>query len=172
MWAWPMPRIRGLVPRLPIISQRYKVATHLGVDVMYRWETGDPTTPPRAALLRSGAPLFCVPDGTPVLAAADGEVLYAKPWKNGMRTRVRTAAGLDFCDFHMEKLFVAKGQLVKQGEPLGICGGDPTDLPAKTVHDHHEHRRKSRPGEFVDGFGCIPYDPELDLATAIVLEAP
>lgn len=168
--VWPLPRLDD--GRLPVITQAFRSPRHLGVDVMYPWREGDPTTPPRTAQRRrDGHPVYCVPVGVPVLAVADGHVLYARRAANGWRTRVRTLADVDVLDLHMVELYVAAGDRVRQGQRLGLCGGDPTDAPHHLVHDHHEHRRPARAGEPHDGYGCVAIDPEVALATAVVVVA-
>lgn len=164
---YPLPRVGE---RLPVVSHEFEPVKHLGVDVMYRWAPGDPITGPRVARNRAGLGAFYVPLGVRVLAVADGHVLYARKATNGWRTRVETDAGLHVLDLHMVELYVKDGDRVHQGQPLGLCGGDPTDLIC-LVHDHHEHRRPARAGESQrDGWGMVAYDPEPELARALVVE--
>lgn len=164
--VYPLPRVGD---RLPVVSHEFEARVHLGVDLMYRWAPGDPITGPRVARSRSGICLFYVPLGARVLAVADGRVIYAKQADNGWRTRIETDAGLHVLDLHMTELYVHAGDRVHQGQPLGMCGGDPTDKPIMLVHDHHEHRRRATPAEKADGYGYVPYDPELELAKAVVV---
>lgn len=169
----PLPRLTlGGVPRLPVFSQEFRSPSHLGLDVMYRWREGDPTSGDRVAInhARPPRPVFCVPVGTRALAIAAGKVIFAYQHRNGWRTRIRTDSGLDFLDLHMIALLVSTGERVSQGQPIGIVGGDPTDKPLCLVHLHHEHRRPALHGETPDGYGTVPYDPEPELRHAVVIE--
>lgn len=169
------------------MTHEFEPGTHLGNDLMYRWVMGDPAKPPECYIAAHGPntprlPTYVVPLSRwkiPVLALADGEVVYARKAANGWRTRIRSAelgASLgqtyaDYLDLHMTKLFVADGQKVRAGDPLGLCGGDPTDRPLCTVHDHHEHRRQARKGESHDGYGTVAVDPQtlLERCTMVTL---
>lgn len=164
---WPMPRL-GV--RLPVVSHEYEGKRHEGVDIMYRWIAGDPPLPPRTALGRNGKPVFHVPEHVPILAIGDGAVVYAKRADNGWRTRIALFSGMHVLDLHMTCIFVRAGERVKQGQPLGICGGDPTDRPHHLVHDHHEHRVLAPEGVKGDGWGRITVDPGIALATAPIID--
>lgn len=164
--VYPLPRIGD---RLPVVSHEFEAGKHLGCDLMYRWRPGDPITGPRVARNRSGICLFYVPLGARCLSVADGKVIYAKLAANGWRTRIELDSGVHVLDLHMTELYVAAGDRVHQGQPIGMCGGDPTDKPIMLVHDHHEHRRRGTSGEKADGWGMVPYDPELELAKAVVV---
>ncbi len=166
-FVWPLPMLPG---RRPVISHEFEPGKHLGVDLMYRWHQGDPAGPPRTN--RRGT--YCVPENTPVIAIGDGgEVVYAKQAANGWRTRIRYAYDVwpwfDWLDLHMVELYVKAGQHVTAGQPIGLCGGDPTDKPDHLVHDHGEFRRPAQPGELLrDGYGTLPIDPEKFLSTCSV----
>lgn len=167
---WPMPRLSP--SRLPVITQGFRPPGHLGVDVMFRWTEGDPRVAPFTACNRKGRPIYSVPRlNIPIMAIGDGTVLYAKLAANGWRTRVELDSGLHVLDLHMTRVVVRAGTRVKQGDVLGMCGGDPTDKPDHLIHDHHEHRERVPSGlKQADGYGCVPIDPEPALAKAIVLE--
>jgi len=182
----PLPRLPD--GREPLMTHEFEPHTHLGNDWMYRWREGDATKPPECYIAAHGpenarVPTYSVPLSRwqiPVLAMADGKVVYAKLARNGWRTRIRSEQlgvwyGQDWCDyldFHMSKLFVADGDTVKAGQPIGICGGDPTDKPTCTVHDHHEHRRQAHHDEDHDGYGTVAIDPYPVLSKAVFVDIP
>ena len=75
------------------------------------------------------------PVGTTLLAAADGVVEYAGLSATkfyGLRVRIKHTIGNKtirtwYC--HLSKVIVAPGRAVKQGDIIGLSGGDPKDQP-------------------------------------------
>lgn len=166
---WPLPR---LSTKKPVVSQEFRAGSHEGVDVMYWWVPGDDEGPPHSALSRDHKPVFTLPVRVPVLAVAVATVVYAKRAPNGFRVRLSHPSGLHTLYLHMTCLFVRIGEAIKAGQPLGIAGGDETDLPNKTVHLHHEHRVLVPPGVHGDGWGRMTADPMLVLRAAEYVDVP
>jgi len=81
-----------------------------------------------------GLDISC-PVGTTLLAAADGVVEYAGLSATkfyGLRVRIKHTIGDKtirtwYC--HLSRVTVAQGRLVKQGDIIGLSGGDPQDQP-------------------------------------------
>jgi len=67
---------------------------------------------------------IAVPKGTPVIATADGEVVYAAYSKNGYGRLVRIAhgGGIETWYAHLKSLDVRQGARVKQGQQIGRVG--------------------------------------------------
>jgi murein DD-endopeptidase MepM/ murein hydrolase activator NlpD len=66
---------------------------------------------------------FSVPAGTPVLAAADGEVvLVAEHFFGGRSVFLDHGDGLITMYFHLSRIDVAEGRQLKRGECLGAVG--------------------------------------------------
>ncbi len=194
-FVWPLPMLPG---RRPVISHEFEPGKHLGVDLMYRWHQGDPAGPPRTNkrgtyCVPENTPVIAIGDGGEVVYAKQA----ANGWRTRIRYRplkplavsnVDAARGVvtvspvvgplqawfswewvDWLDLHMVELYIKAGQLVTAGQPIGICGGDPTDKPDHLVHDHGEFRRPAQPGELLrDGYGTLPIDPEKFLSTCSV----
>lgn len=68
---------------------------------------------------------FGVPEGTPVLAVADGKVMYVDndPAGFGLYVRIfHPAHGFHAFFGHLSKQLVTPGQMVKQGQPVALSG--------------------------------------------------
>jgi murein DD-endopeptidase MepM/ murein hydrolase activator NlpD len=61
--------------------------------------------------------------GTPIFAAADGEVIYAMQKKAlGYAVKIRHGYGVETVYGHMEETTVKPGQTVKRGQQIGLMG--------------------------------------------------
>jgi septal ring factor EnvC (AmiA/AmiB activator) len=61
--------------------------------------------------------------GTPIYAAADGEVIYAKAKRSlGNAVKLRHGYGTETVYGHMQELLVKQGETVKRGQQLGLMG--------------------------------------------------
>jgi murein DD-endopeptidase MepM/ murein hydrolase activator NlpD len=61
--------------------------------------------------------------GTPIFAAADGEVLYAMQKKAlGYAVKIRHGYGVETVYGHMQETMVKPGQAVKRGQQIGLMG--------------------------------------------------
>ncbi len=66
---------------------------------------------------------FSVPEGTPVLATANGKVIQAKQIDNyGVVVRIQHAKNIKTFYAHLSKVVVKKGQLVKQNQIIAYSG--------------------------------------------------
>ena len=76
----------------------------------------------RTKTMQSGL-LIAGGQGAPVLAVADGKVVYADLYQSfGPMVILDHGAGFFSLYTHLEALAVARGQILKQGEPLGSVG--------------------------------------------------
>ena len=66
---------------------------------------------------------YAPPPGTPVAAAADGEVAFAGPVAGALHVTVRHADGLRTTVSFLAEVTVAAGARVRQGQTLGLAGG-------------------------------------------------
>jgi len=87
---------------------------------------------------------IAVPKGTPVIATADGWVVYADYNKNGYGRLVRVAhgAGIETWYAHLNSLDVKTGTRVKQGQQIGRVGKSGR---ATGFHVHYEVRVNGNP---------------------------
>jgi murein DD-endopeptidase MepM/ murein hydrolase activator NlpD len=61
--------------------------------------------------------------GTPILAPADGEVIYATAKRSlGNAVKLRHGYGVDTVYGHMQELLVRPGEKVKRGQQIGLMG--------------------------------------------------
>jgi murein DD-endopeptidase MepM/ murein hydrolase activator NlpD len=85
------------------------------------------------------------PKGTPVVAAADGKVIYTGRQIVGGKA-IHILHGKDIYEniidgyyIHLDEIKVEEGQLVKRGEIIGTVGNTGTGMPlSKTAHLHFE----------------------------------
>lgn len=123
---------------------------HHGVDVMYpRRGRADLVVdyPPRAP----HSPLFFMPEGSVVVAAADGEIWSARRTSRGHAITLTHAGGWETFYQHLSQLFVPQldhgtGKIrVVAGQALGFVGVDPTQGARALAHLHFELRRSTHP---------------------------
>ena len=64
------------------------------------------------------------PEGTPIVAPADGEIVLAEPdmYFNGSMVFIDHGHGLKTAYLHMSRIDVKIGQKVKRGEQIGAIG--------------------------------------------------
>lgn len=73
-------------------------------------------------VFHSGLDMAC-PQGTPILAAWNGKVVKAGTFMGtGNMVAIEHGNGLKTCYFHMSKIDVSAGQIVKQGDKIGEVG--------------------------------------------------
>ena len=143
-WLHPVPPHPD--GRLPAVSDGWKVRPsghlHRAADLMYaRTFPG----PPRLPTLSS---LYEMPDGIRARAVARGRVSASRQYRTGGAVRIWHAGNLVTQYLHLAERFVAAGDVVEQGQPIGVIGYNPVDY--KLNHLHFEL--------LLDG--KIPVDPE------------
>lgn len=158
-WVWPMPRLSPQlaalagVHREPVISDPFGsprdggARKHAGVDVMYKRLA--PSADPKHD---HGSKWFAIPDGTPVLAAADGRVWFAGRTGVGWSVVIDHGPRYKLATYytHMSALLVLPAgpgnrytSTVRAGQPIGFAGASPRD--AESVrHLHFELREGIR----------------------------
>lgn len=120
-WTWPIPDLLTAEGVLRAeISQEFRRTghRHLGVDLMYRRGKG-----------------WLVPEGTPALAARDGQVTRVDRTARGVGVVVRHDDHWQTFYQHLASATVRVGDRVKAGDAMGVVGADPTD-PQRLVHLH------------------------------------
>lgn len=76
------------------------------------------------------------PTGTPIMAAADGEVTYAGTRSGyGLVVEISHGDGVGTVYGHMDEISVTVGDTVQQGDPIGTVGATGN---ASTPHLHYE----------------------------------
>lgn len=154
--------------RRPVITSRFKSRNpsrprHNGVDLFYDY---DAAKDPRVKVGDGGAAgskgkaRWWIPSGTLAVACADGVVVRASWIATGFRVAVEHADGFESIYVHLRDLRVKVGELVKQGDPVGLVGDNPADHDAT-----HLHFEISPAGTY------NPLDPEVWLAGATYLPA-
>ena len=139
---WPVPTVNG---HSPAVSHEFEpgerylpngnlnYAVHLGVDIMFRRQAGDPPSRSR----------FVSFDDVRIMATVPGNVWDAGETKLGHFVEIDhgKVGGVGMLTFyqHMSRLERPwkKGDAVFPGMPLGVMGADPTD-PEGLVHLHFE----------------------------------
>jgi hypothetical protein len=95
-----------------------------------------------------------IPEGTPVYAPADGQVLWAGWLEGGYGVAVMVGAGKTrFILAHLLRPLVGVGQTVRAGEPVGLSGNTGRSTGP---HLHFEVRVG---GQAVDPLSCRPGPP-------------
>jgi septal ring factor EnvC (AmiA/AmiB activator) len=101
--------------------------------------------------------LITAPTGAPVTAVADGKVVFAEAYQSfGPMVILDHGGGYYTLYNHLQGLTVARGQILKQGEPLGSVG-DTMDGPRLGFEIRHLTQ---------------PQDPNLWLKQRYRAEAP
>lgn len=104
---------------------------------------------PRASANHQGLD-YAVPEGTPVNAAADGEVIFAGRRGNyGNRVAIRHADGTETSYSHLSKIDVKPGDRINAGQPFARSGS------TGNVTGPHLHFEVSQGGRYVDPAGVL-----------------
>lgn len=153
-WRWPVETLDagrfpdfadGQARRLPEVSDGMSVrdtGPHDGVDIMYK------RTRRRLPKLPDSSWLYDMPDGIRALATARGKVSVSKDIGTGGWVKVWHRGNLATQYLHLAERFVAPGDVVEAGQPLGVVGFNPSGY--KLRHLHFELLRD----------GKTPIDPE------------
>jgi hypothetical protein len=143
-WLHPVPPHPD--GRLPVVTDGWRVREtghlHRAVDLMYpRAFQGAPRLPTLSSH-------YEMPNGVHARAVARGRVSASRQYRTGGAVRIWHAGNLVTQYLHLAERFVVAGDVVEQGQPLGVIGYNPSDY--KLNHLHFEL--------LVDG--KIPVDPE------------
>ena len=128
-WSWP---VRGeVITQYRNGDDPYASGQHRGIDI--------------AAVV-----------GTPVVAAAGGEVRFAgTAGSSGLTVSVRTADGFDTSYLHLSALAVRAGARVAAGERLGAVGTTGT-RSADQPHLHFGVRQAGTQHAYIDPLSMLP----------------
>jgi hypothetical protein len=165
-WVWPLPAWNGRAPMISdgFDSPRPGYPRHGGVDLMYPRLATDSYRPGSS----NGSKAFVMPDGTKVLAAADGVVWSALRTPQGFAVVIQHAKPYATFYTHLEQLFVARtargssNERVRAGQPIGIVGASPLDAE----HLKHLHF------ELWNGGAKDKLDPALAMRSWRVVSEP
>jgi murein DD-endopeptidase MepM/ murein hydrolase activator NlpD len=158
-WTWPIPTLDPGVHVLgrPIypaaVSNEYQ-GDHIGQDICYRRDAGSKSTTGRRAAIAwaqrykpgtaQGTSAFFCPSGTPVLAAAQGQVATVQAVKSGMAVVIDHGGGWSTMYLHLSAVAVKEGDTVAAGQRIGTVGADPQD-PEGFNHLHFAIRYRGNP---------------------------
>jgi murein DD-endopeptidase MepM/ murein hydrolase activator NlpD len=100
---------------------------------------------------------IAAPQGTPIQAAADGQVIYSDWGPRGYGRLVILRHGTDLVTIyaHNERNLAHEGQFVRQGQHIATVGNSGR---ATTYHLHFEIRRKTVP---VSPLAWLPHDRQI-----------
>src|SRR5215203_7124257 len=128
-WLWP---VRGeVITQYRNGSDPYAGGQHRGIDI-------------------------AAPVGTPVAAAAAGEVRFAgTAGSSGLTVSVRTGDGFDSSYLHLSSLAVRAGEHVSGGERLGAIGTS-GERSAAAPHLHFGVREAGSRYAYVDPLSLLP----------------
>lgn len=187
--CWPLYEYRG---RRPVISSgfgprernTYSCGIHLGADIDYRWQLGDPISDVLASTRvdhgeRRG---YFTPAGAVACAAAPGEVLQSARNSRGWGVVLQHEGGLITWYQHLAGSRLQRGCSVDAAQMLGPIGSDQSDAAATGSEGfRHLHfavaRRGAPPGPTAChdlgrrlglGFSATAVDPAPYLAGAAV----
>jgi len=139
-WVWPMCSLSD--GRRPVITSGYKDdnpsrPNHNGVDIFWPWIPSDPDPGKTRRVLSKRKRRWWIPVGAVAVAVRDGRCRDVRP-----NHKTGGLVWLDIGDvkvgyMHLEKVLVKPHQDVKQGDPIGIIGGNPATKDA-LAHLHFE----------------------------------
>ena len=171
--AWPLWRGRFTVPRRAIVTnlfnhrqtpieegwsvRRTQVLDFRGRDLTYDSHNGTD---------------FAIPVGTPVLAAAPGEVgfIVSEFNRGGLKIFLDHGDGLMTTSAHLARALVREGDVVERGQPIALSGYSGLDaLVTFPLGAPHVHFNTWLDGEPVDPF---PHDGQVSLWRAGDLPEP
>jgi hypothetical protein len=167
-WVFPVPTLGD---REAVISDGWAsprtlpdgtTVKHLGADIMFRRRSTRELIAVYKPGTVNGERWYFMPDNVPVLAAAAGEVRFAKWTAVGFTVIIRHPTGWATYYTHMSSLSVSEGDSVEAGQPIGIIGGNPAD----GVHLKHLHFELWKQGTRA---GAVDPKPYLDAWPHITL---
>ena len=102
---------------------------------------------------------IAAPIGTPVVAAAGGQILHSSTvGSSGLTVSVRTSEGVDTSYLHLSSVTVREGQTVAAGERLGAVGASGT-RSAEVPHLHFGVRESGSRHAYRDPLAFLPPAP-------------
>ena len=123
------PPVRGYITRDFFTAKSHRLTAHHGVDIAAK-------------------------EGTPVLAAAEGLVLFSDwTYRYGYLVLISHRSGYVTFYGHNQALFVRAGERVKQGEPIALVG---SSGQSTAPHLHFEIWADGTPVDPVDLMQSIP----------------
>jgi murein DD-endopeptidase MepM/ murein hydrolase activator NlpD len=145
-WTWPLPTLffEAIGKTYPaVVSNEYQ-GKHIGQDICYRRDASNFTRAKYPPGTHEGTREFFCPAGTPVLAAAQGQVRAVQPAKTGLAVILDHGDGWETWYLHLEQVAVKPGDVVAAGQGLGVVGWDPQD-PEGFRHLHFAIRYRGQP---------------------------
>lgn len=177
--CWPLYEYEG---RRPVISSgfgprarnTYSCGIHLGADIDYRWQPGDPTSGPLVSVSRDrNGELhgYFTPRGAIACAAAPGRVLQSRANSRGWGVALEHDGGLITWYQHLRGSSLRRGTVVDAGAALGVVGYDESDARASGDEAfHHLHFATAQRGAAQGATECHDLGRRLGLgfsATAV-----
>lgn len=141
------------------ISQDFHAPGHLGCDLGWPWQPGDPTG--RHERSKLGAGPWVQLEGSSWVASLPSLVLYSEAAPRGWTVRLRTQYGVDLLYMHgvVGSCHLSRGDFVAAGTLMALVGYDPTDAEGWS-HLHFETRIPARDGASGrDDWGYEAVDP-------------
>jgi hypothetical protein len=156
---YPVPMLGA---RLPKVSSGYRGSRpdHVGVDVMFRKEPGDPEGLP------TSSPGHYMPSGHPAVAWRPGKVILSSDLPKGGRVRIDHGGGLWSAYYHLARRDVSEGDTVKAGERIGTIGhgktaANPSGYPLNHLHfEIYQHGSRVNPASYLSSAKIIEKPPE------------
>lgn len=128
-------------------------STHRGVDIFFRHLSDDDPKAKRGDGFGTGTDpdgtvKWWIPPGTTAIASAAGKVILASLTPTGYRVWIDVGPCFDGY-FHMKSIVVKPGDIVTQGQTLGIIGDNPSAHDAAHLHFENyvgdlDHYRSSK----------------------------
>jgi murein DD-endopeptidase MepM/ murein hydrolase activator NlpD len=129
VWTFPLPLQSG--DRQPVISDGWHDGdprVHHGVDLGYRRLPSEP------AELPYGTKGFYNPPGTLALAANEGRVSISEVIGTGGYVKIWHPGDWATQYMHLAARYVAKGDVVRAGQPIGLVGHNPKGYGWNHLH--------------------------------------
>lgn len=130
------------------VTNGYDPVKHKGWDLFLDYLIGDEPAEGHAYFVR-GKPRWWYPENTMAVAVANGVVVHASDISTGGLVIIDHGFGILSMYFHAYKYYVSKGQRVKRGQDLILCGHD-LRWPLSARNPVHLHFAMKRDGKYID----------------------
>jgi murein DD-endopeptidase MepM/ murein hydrolase activator NlpD len=152
--SWPLKDLND--GREIFITNPYNFPDHKGIDVFWHHQAGDPLVDGYWTKYGSGKVWY--PEGTRAVAAAEGSVIHAAMIGTGFLVLVQHLGGYKTGYFHGVdgQTFVSKGDQVKRGQDLFVCGWD-LRWPLSEGNPVHLHFSAQLDGAYMDPAKWLRY---------------